>query len=366
MELREQNVLFFTRTMRVGGTENVILQLCEVFKPYVNSLVVCSCGGVNVEKLESMGIKHYVIPDIENKAPIIVLKTARQLREIIKKEKITVIHTHHRMAAFYVSVLGLYKRCFFFNTSHNIFLDKKFFTQFAYHHARLIACGEKVRQNLINEFAMPESQVGIVHNAVKPFGGKVQPDPIMQSLRERGCFMIGNVGRLSEQKGFEYYIKAVPDVLEKHPKARFLIIGSGEDENKLRAQVKDAGLSETVIFLGYRSDIQSVMSQLDLIVLSSLWEGFPLTPIEAFSVGKTVIGTNVDGTTEIIQDEVNGIIVEAKNEKKLASKINWMIEHPNERHNMEIAARKKYETEFSFKIFADKYVNYYRNAEKIQ
>lgn len=363
MELREQNILFFTRTMRLGGTENVILQLCEVFKPHVNNLVVCSCGGVNVEKLETMGIKHYEILDIENKAPIVVLKTAKQLIDIVKKEKITVIHTHHRMAAFYVSILGLYKKCYFFNTSHNTFSDRKMFTQFAYRHARLIACGEKVRQNLIKVFAMPESQVGVIHNAVKPFHGDTQVDPVIQSLREHGCFIVGNVGRLSKQKGFEYYIRAVPYVLERHPEARFLIIGAGEDEKTLRTQVQDAGLSEAIIFLGYRSDIQNVMSQLELIVLSSLWEGLPLTPIEAFSVGKTVIGTNVDGTPELIENEVNGIIVEAKNEKQLATKINWMIEHPTERHNMEKEAKKRYESEFSFETFADKYINYYRNAE---
>ena len=54
MELSNQNILFLTRTMDLGGTENVILQLCEIFKPRVNKIVVCSCGGINVEKIEQM------------------------------------------------------------------------------------------------------------------------------------------------------------------------------------------------------------------------------------------------------------------------------------------------------------------------
>ena len=72
MDLGKQNILFFTRTMMLGGTENVVLQLCEVFKPKVNKIVVCSCGGVNVEKLTEMGIRHYQIPDISSK------KTAKE------------------------------------------------------------------------------------------------------------------------------------------------------------------------------------------------------------------------------------------------------------------------------------------------
>ena len=54
MKIKEQNVMFFTRTMKLGGTENVILQLCEILKPLVNKVIVCSCGGVNVEKLNCM------------------------------------------------------------------------------------------------------------------------------------------------------------------------------------------------------------------------------------------------------------------------------------------------------------------------
>ena len=52
MELKKQNILFFTRTMGLGGTENVILQLCEIFKPLVNKIIVCSCGGINVKEVD--------------------------------------------------------------------------------------------------------------------------------------------------------------------------------------------------------------------------------------------------------------------------------------------------------------------------
>ena len=58
IDLRKQNVLLFTRTMQLGGTENVILQLCEILQPKVNKIVVCSCGGVNIKKLNEMRIKH--------------------------------------------------------------------------------------------------------------------------------------------------------------------------------------------------------------------------------------------------------------------------------------------------------------------
>ena len=64
MNLRKQNILFLTRTMNLGGTENVILQLCEVLKSEVNNIVVCSCGGINEKKLQEMNIEHIKINDI--------------------------------------------------------------------------------------------------------------------------------------------------------------------------------------------------------------------------------------------------------------------------------------------------------------
>ena len=168
MDLGKQNILFFTRTMMLGGTENVVLQLCEVFKPKVNKIVVCSCGGVNVEKLTEMGIRHYQIPDISSKKDI--FKICRTVKQIVEKEQITVIHSHHRMAAFYTEILfgsSIIKIA----NAHNTFFDKKLLTKFVYKHTKVIAVGEMVKKNLVDYFKIPEKQVSVIHNAVKPFDG---------------------------------------------------------------------------------------------------------------------------------------------------------------------------------------------------
>lgn len=357
MNLKEQNILFFTRTMKLGGTENVVLQLCEIFKPLVNSIVVCSCGGVNVDKLNEMDIKHYLIPDIENKSISTLLTVCNTVKTIVKKERISIIHTHHRMAAFYVSLLGLYRKCKFINTSHNTFDNKKFLTRFAYRHACLIACGEMVKKNLADQFGLYD--VTVVHNAVKSFDETLVVDSLVDKLHREGNFIVGNVGRLSKQKGMEYYIKAIPGVIKRYPNTKFLIIGSGEDEAKLKALAKECSIKDELIFMGYRTDIQNLMSQVDLIVLSSLWEGFPLTPIEAFSVGKTIVATAVDGTVEIVTNGKNGLLIEAKSPEQIAEKVVWMIDHPKERKRMEKNALASYNDEFSMEKFAEGYFNCY-------
>lgn len=365
MVLENQNILFVTRAPIQGGTENIILQLCEILKGKVNKIVVCAGKGINQDKLAEMGVGFYKISDIEKKDPITIYKVSRRICQIVKTENITLIHTHHRMAAFYVALLGLYKKCYFFNTCHNTFTNKKWLTRFAYKHANLIACGEMVKQNLINEFELPDSQIIVIHNAVKPFDGNIKVDPVIYEMRKKGCFIVANVGRLSEQKGMDYYLRAIPAVKKKHPDVFFVVIGSGEKESRLKAIVEELEIADRVYFMGYRLDVQNLMAQVDLIVLSSLWEGFPLIPIEAFSVGKTIVATSVDGTPEIVSDGINGLLVEARNIHQISKKINWMIEHPKEKENMESNGKEDFIQKFSMDKFAVGYINYYCKGKRL-
>lgn len=356
MILKDQNIMFFLRAPQHGGTENVVLQLCEVLHPLVNKIIVVSADGFAKERLKPFGIKHYCIPDIERKTPHTVLSVCQEIREIVKKEKITVIHTHHRMAAFYVRFLGLYKKCVFINTSHNTFTNNRILTRFAYKKGHLIACGEMVKNNLQDVFGLQD--VTVIHNAVKPFCDKIHKDIQLEEAKKEGKYLIGNIGRLSEQKGMEYYIQAIPTVSMRHPEAQFYIVGDGENANDLKELAKT--IDASVVFMGYRTDIQNLMAQFDLIVLSSLWEGLPLTPIEAFSVRKTIVATKVDGTPEIVKHGVNGRLVDPKDSEKLADEICWMIEHPEEKKEMEKNAVETFNEEFSFDTLAQAYIDYYR------
>lgn len=360
-DLSKQNILFFTRTMELGGTENVILQLCETFKPFVNKIVVCSCGGVNEKKLKELNIKHYTIPDIENKNPSCILTVSKMLKKIIKNENITVVHTHHRMAAFYVAFLKIYKKCLFINTSHNTFDNKVKFTRYAYKHANLVACGEMVKKNLVETFGLPEKQVTVIHNAVKPFVDQIKVDPFIKQLHDEGFYVVGNIGRLSEQKGMEYFINAIPTVKLCMSNVKFVIVGTGEDEKKLKDLVRKLDLKDDCYFLGYRSDVQNLMSQLDLVVLSSLWEGLPLTPIEAFSVGRTVVATAVDGTVEIVNDGINGYLVSPKNSLEITEKVVEVLQNKELRNSFEKEALQTYEDDFSFNQLKNSYKRYYES-----
>lgn len=362
MNLKQQNVLFFSRTMGMGGTSNVMIQMCKILKPKVNKMVVCSTGGPMVKTLEEMGILHIQINDVGKHDPATFIKVINQISKIIKNEEITVVHTHHRMAAFYAAVIKKRHNFILINTSHNTFYNNKRITQFAYRNAKLIACGEMVKKNLVDYFDFNASQVTVIHNAIEKFDDEVVVDKTLKKLKEDGFYLVGNVGRFAEQKGMEYFIKSYPMIKKKTDRIKYILIGDGVDREKLKSLVNQLGIQEEVIFLGFRRDVQNVLSQVDLLVLSSLWEGLPLTPIEGFSVGKTVVATAVDGTVEVVDDSKNGYLIPAKNSEKIAEKVLYLFEHPETQKQLEREAYRTFQNEFSFEKFSEKVLNYYEKC----
>ena len=161
----------------------------------------------------------------------------------------------------------------------------------------------------------------------------------------------------------EYFIKAAKIVKKQNKMTKFYIVGSGEDKQKLETLVKEKKMEDSIEFMGFRADIQNIMSQVDLIVLSSLWEGLPLTPMEAFSVGKTIVATSVDGTVEIVKDGENGYLVEPRNSEELANAICKLIDNEPIRKKFEINALQTYKNKFEFNIMKEKYIDFYKNIK---
>lgn len=362
--LDRQNVLILARNVGLGGTENVILQICEILCEQVNKIIVCSSGGIHEEKLKKMGIKHYTIPDVASKNPFDMFRIYVKLKNIIKAEEVTIVHSQHRMAAFYAEIVAN-KRIIKVANAHNTFENKKKLTQFAYKNTKIIAVGEMVKNNLVGYFGIPTKQVCVIHNAIKSFDGKLEKIDILSHDRAEGNILVGNVGRLCKQKGMEYFIDAAELIVKENKKVKFYIVGDGELKAELMDRVRKKHLEDFIFFLGYRSDIQNVMSQLDFIVLSSLWEGLPLTPIEAFSVGKTVVGTAVDGTPEIIKNGENGLLVDAKDIIQLSNQINELVNNVELRSVLAVNAKHTYEEEFSFNTLRKEYINFYRSLQKV-
>jgi glycosyltransferase involved in cell wall biosynthesis len=140
-----------------------------------------------------------------------------------------------------------------------------------------------------------------------------------------GSYVIGFVGHLFEKgKGLRCLIESFHIIRQKIPNSKLVIIGSGPDESKLAALVRDLGMENDVLFTGYQPNPLRYVKRFDLMVLPSMHEGFPLVILESLYVGTPVIGSDVGGIPEILGDAE--LLFEPGNKEQLAFKIIDILE----------------------------------------
>ena len=354
-ENRKNNILHISRTMDIGGAERIVYQLSSDLKDEFDSVHVASTGGLWESELATQGIQHHKILDIDSKNPLTILKLLYTIRQIIKNNEITIVHTHHRMAAFYIRLLKLFNsKLIHVYTAHNVFKDKLPLYKFALGNAKSVAVGEAVNKNLKEDVGITDSRV--IYNGVVL---KETDDQVDEIISYSGI-KLGCIARLSEQKGLTYLLDAMSLLTVKD--IRLFIVGDGELRNELENKVKELDLQDSVTFLGYRKDIVECINSFDFCVLPSVFEGFGLVAIEAFMNSKTLVATDIPGLNEVVTNE-NGVLVPAKDPAALASAIDKLATDATLRQELASQAKKDYENKFSYPLFLENYRELYRELK---
>jgi starch synthase (maltosyl-transferring) len=140
--------------------------------------------------------------------------------------------------------------------------------------------------------------------------------------------LVATIGRLHEQKGMAYFLRAAASVRHSRPKCHFLLVGTGPLEAELRALAKQLHLEGSVTFFGYCGDVPSVLKATDVFVLASLWEGMPNAVLEAMAAGAPVVATRVEGVADILEHERTGVLVLPRDVPGLASALLRLLDDP--------------------------------------
>jgi glycosyltransferase involved in cell wall biosynthesis len=191
------------------------------------------------------------------------------------------------------------------------------------------AVSESTRQFLIQHEGVPEERTTTIHNGIDL--AIFQPRPERRAAaRARWnlpaeAFVVGGIGRLSYQKNFALFLETAAQVLERHPSARFVIAGTGEDDAALRAQAAQLGLGDRLQFLGFVGDMTALYPALDLLLLTSRYEGLPITILEAMAVGIPIVASRLDGMLEILRDGEDAALVPPGESDAFAARVCELI-----------------------------------------
>jgi glycosyltransferase involved in cell wall biosynthesis len=181
--------------------------------------------------------------------------------------------------------------------------------------------------------------------------------------------VVGMVGRLALQKDHATLIKAAARVVAVDPTVRFLVVGDNTDTNAARKHyrmlaelVEERRVTGHVIFTGFRNDIPALLSGLDLSVLATNFEGFGLVIVEAMAQGTPVVATDVGGVTEIITDQVTGLLHRPADDADLAEKILAILSNKALGERLVEAGRRLVEDRFTSRQFTASIATLYRET----
>jgi glycosyltransferase involved in cell wall biosynthesis len=159
--------------------------------------------------------------------------------------------------------------------------------------------------------------------------------------------LIGAVGRLSEEKGHKYLIRAMPEIIQEHGPVNLILVGDGPLESAIRSLITQLDLENVVHLAGYQPDPLRYIDAMDIAVLPSLYEGLPLTLLEYMAMGKPTVVTDCPSFAEALGSEDTALMVPRKSDKGLAQGILELLRHPARSAEMGQAAQKHVQNEFS-------------------
>jgi glycosyltransferase involved in cell wall biosynthesis len=210
---------------------------------------------------------------------------------------------------------------------------------------RIIAVSNEVRARYARELRVPARKLAVVPNGIEVPPAVRRPDPALRAelVRGRPDYVVLTPARLHEQKGHAYLLAAAARV----PEATFVLAGDGPLRAELERLAAELNVADRCVFLGYRSDVSDLLAAADVFVLPSLFEGLPVSVLEAMAAERAVVATAIGGTDEAVTHEVTGLLVPPRDPAALAAAIRRLQADPQLAGRLAAAGRERVQREFS-------------------
>lgn len=252
----------------------------------------------------------------------------------IKCENPDIVHTHFTKASQIFYFLNKFLHIPHIATKHNS-RKGKIFNKITY----VTAVSNGVKETIQNK------NIQVIYNGIQPID--------VNTIDSDERFVILAVGRLDKIKGYDLLIRECakldfPFVLK--------IVGEGAEREKLEQLSQAMGISDNILFLGFRTDIPQLMSEANVVVMSSHSEGFSLVMVEALFYAKLFISTRVSGATEILEEK---FLIDGFN---IAAKLNEIYKNQHEFYRLFFHLKSQKKKDFELEDIAKKYIEYYQNT----
>lgn len=337
----------------IGGTEKMILTIARHLNRETFDIVfLCIKGeGKFTKKLREENFKIYVLDLKKNPFSFITLFL------YIKREKLDILQSFlfvaNILGRIYGKLLGIK---LVISSQRSTDPWRKWYHWFLERITKrwvdlIISNSYSAREILIKNGKIPRKKIKVIPNGIEI------PEKLEKVKKD--YIVIGAIGNLRKAKGYFHLIDAAKIVKEKFKNIKFYIVGEGELKEEIIRYIEKNGLNGYFVLTGYIENIYEYLKIFDIFVLSSLWEGCPVSLLESMGYGIPSVATDVGDVPYIIDNGKNGYIVKSGDCKEMAKKIIDLIENEDLRAKMGQKAREKIKKWYSFEEMVKAYASIY-------
>ena len=397
---KKTHIMHITYDMRIGGTEMVIKNIIDglantkvgwnSFRQNIDSensykknvsvvhperasvegfkmsvLCIESPLGPFAQELQNNGIHFTEL----NRQPGFDTSLIKQIRQTIKNNKVDIIHCHQYTPWVYGVIAAA------FTTTKVIFTEHgRFYPDLSTWKRKLInpllnlftdqvtAISKATKQALIEFENIPKKSIEVIYNGIAPLD--VDQDEVTTLRTElaipKNHRVLGTIARFDPIKNHTMMLKAFALVLKQQPNTTLIIVGDGEERPNIEACINQLNISNNVILTGYQTKPHNYLALMDIYLLSSLSEGTSMTLLEAMSLSKPCVVTNVGGNPEIVIDNKNGYVTPNNNATAFAQGIMRVIDAMANNVDLGKESKNRFNVAFSEKNMNNKYQHLYK------
>lgn len=365
-------ILLLTTHLNIGGISTYTVSLARALKSKGHEIFVASSGGMLAPELAQSGISHINI-NIRTKSELSpkVFRAVFEISKIVRKLNIDIVHSQTRIAqvtGFFVSKLCGVPMV---TTCHGFFhknIGRLILPSWG---EKVIAISDAVKKNLIDYFGVDKDRVSLIYNGVdvkkflKDFTEE-EKDRLKDKFGiKRGCSVIGMIARFTPDKGHDVLVHALDKILKEKPDVQLMFVGDGDKKQDVVDLSQRLNLSDNVVFVKPQINTVSALAVMDVFMFTpKRREGLGLVLLEALASGKPVVATDVGGVSSVIQNNVNGFLVEPSNPALLAGPVLRLLKDKALYAGMAQAGREIVVKKFSINGMADKTEELYRKVIK--
>jgi glycosyltransferase involved in cell wall biosynthesis len=223
----------------------------------------------------------------------------------------------------------------------------------------IIANSQETKNTVLknNPRLFPADKIRVIYNGLKL--EQYDPSPAPRPFARKGDELIlGNIGRLVEQKGQHFLVDLAAELKSRRIPVRIMIGGDGPFKTRLVQLARAKDVSDLIQFAGFVDDVKGFLQAIDVFVLTSLWEGFGYVIAEANYFEKPVIAFDISSNPELIEEGINGFLVKLGDVPAMADRVEYLFHHRKAAEAMGKAGRARVDAKFDFKTSLKAFIQY--------